>query len=1196
MHRINTCLTRMLIVLVVLFLGLGLSGLLAPPQQVQAQPDLDLPETPDTDAWTAASPVICMATDGNVTYIGGDFDRVGPNTGSGVIFDLPDSTPESPYLRINNTIYASTGDGAGGWYIGGYFTGAGGQEINSLAHILADGSLDPAWKPEVNGSIETIAMGDGVVYISGGFNTVNGQYRNQLAALDTATGAVTDWDPEPDSTVTAIVPAGDIIYVGGYFGTIGGEVRYGLAALDAATGLATAWNPSTGASIYTIAVAGNIVYVGGSFSSGMGGQYRYCLAALDATTGLATSWDPNPNSNINYIVTSGSTVFVGGYFSYVGGENRSYLAALDAATGLATGWNPAPNSNIESMALSGSNLYVGGYFSYIGGEDRHYLAAIDTTTGLATGWDPNPEDVALTISAQGGKLFVGGYFNVVGGVDRYGLAAIDASGRPTDWDPGCNGSVQAMEYANGLLYVGGGFDSIGGENRECLAALDPATGAATGWDPAADDYVYSLAVTGNTVYAGGDFTSIGGQDRSFLAAIDASTGLATGWNPSPSNYIYDLTAANGLIYVGGEFTGIGGEDRGYIAALDPATGVATGWNPNADDVVTKVFVNEGLVYAGGFFTSIGGEPRGCIAALDPATGAATGWDPGADFMVNAFAQRGGLTYTGGAFSYIGGALRGGLAAVDATGSSNSWNPNRELINSRMPSAAYADAAGLDEATRSNKEKAIQEKLAEAAGDAGNTRSYEAVYYYGYISDLLFRGNSLYVAGYAYSMGYSSTGGLAIFSDPALDWYMAEGATDGGMETWILVENPNDHDVKVDLSFDTEKGLVIPPELQDLTIPANSRSSFSAGAFVTSYHLSTHVVSRFGQVFCERAMYGSGKSWGSASDGATATNSAWYMAEGATDGGMNTWVVVQNPNSFAVDIDVAFQTGSGEYQPSELQNYTIAPHQRASLDVGAYVTGFDVSTRVTSEGGGVVCERSTYGPKGDGEGTWATSSGGSRGPSTSWYLAEGATDEGRETWVLVENPYSEPVDVDVKFMTGQGVVQGPVETIPGKTRRSYNACDYVTAFDVATVISAGGGGVICERALYGNSRSWATTSNGAGMAATIWNVAEGTTEGGMETWILVLNPSAADTKIFFSFQTGEGLVEPSELQNLTLAAGSRFTLRVKDYVTSYDVSTRVEAASGVVVERATYGPVGGEEAAGTLGTWATSSEGFHCEGQ
>jgi Family of unknown function (DUF5719) len=1178
--------TRLLIVLMTVFLSLGLIVLLAPVQTAQAQPDLALPETPDAGTWVVDGIVNAMATDGVTTYIGGSFNRVGPNTGSGVIFDGLSNDPMSPYLRINNDVNASASDGSGGWYIGGYFNGVGGMKRDYVAHILPDGSLDQGWNPQVDGQINSIAVGGGIVYIAGYFNNVGGQVRNYLAALDAGTGAVTSWDPNPNSDVYELAVGGNTVYAAGYFSIIGGQSRNYLAALDSGTGAATAWDPSPNSNVYALAVDGNTVYAGGYFSS-IGGQPRNYLAALDAGTGAATAWDPSPNSNIYSITVSGGLVYVCGYFGSVGGQPRNYMAALDATTGLANGFNPSPNYSGENLlVVDGGTVYAGGFFSTIGGQSRNYLAALDPTTGAATAWDPNPDSPVRTISAAGGMFFVGGWFGSVGGVYRGCLAALDASGRPTDWNPGANSEVDALEFADGLVYVGGYFNAVGGQPRDHLAAIDAASGSATAWDPGADEVVDSLAVADGIVYAGGYFQSIGGKPRNYLAALDASSGTATAWNPKPDNYVYDVVVAGGLVYAGGEFTNIGGQPRNHLAALDTASGDATGWNPNADDAVTCLVANNGLVYTGGFFAHVGGQTRYNIAALDAATGMATGWNPGSDSIIGALELRGDTVYAGGYFTYIGNNQRFGLAAVDAAGNSTGWNPNKDLeyyyIDSLGGARMLGTAAG--EAPAEDKQ-AFRDRLAEGGSKIDIASSRRG--YYGFVSDFLFVGDTLYVSGWFGSIGYCSQGGIAAFTGTTDTWYMAEGSTAGGMETWILVENPGDGWVSVDLAFDTEKGQVAPPELQGVPIPAHSRTSFNIGTFLTSYDVSTTVTSHGGDVACERALYGNGRAWGSSSIGTRATNTAWFLAEGSTAGGMETWVLVQNPNDSGVSVDVSFLTSGGETQPSELQNYGIAPHRRISINAGAYVADYNVSTRVVSDGAGVVCERSTYGPA-DGGGTWATSSMGVKGPSNSWYLAEGATDAGRETWVLVENPYDLPVDVNVMFLSSQGEVQGPIDTIPGKSRRTYDAGEYLTAGDVATLITATGGGVICERAFYGNARSWATTAVGSQVAATQWDLPEGSTDGGMQTWILVFNPGDDPATVSVAFQTAGGLNQPPELQDFELPARTRVTICVNNYVTSYDVSTHVVATSGVVCERSMYGPTLG----GVSGLWATCSEGAY----
>jgi hypothetical protein len=303
----------------------------------------------------------------------------------------------------------------------------------------------------------------------------------------------------------------------------------------------------------------------------------------------------------------------------------------------------------------------------------------------------------------------------------------------------------------------------------------------------------------------------------------------------------------------------------------------------------------------------------------------------------------------------------------------------------------------------------------------------------------------------------------------MTWFLAEGATEGGFETWVLVQNPNPNPVDIDIDYMTSTGPVQGPID---TVPGLSRKSYLTNAFVTDFDVSTQVTSLTpgSEIICERAMYwtpdgGTQRVLGHDSRGATTTGSTWFLAEGATAGGFETWVLVQNPNPLAVNIDIKFQTAAGQVQgPVD----TILAQSRKSYLVNSWVDTYDVSTRVDSFGGDVICERAMYWtPTGVTQRALGHDSIGVRNNGgLTWYLAEGATLGGFETWVLVQNPNPAPVDIDMKFQTGTGQVQGPIDTIPAESRRSYNVNLWVNTFDVSTQVdSTAGGYIICERAMY-----------------------------------------------------------------------------------------------------------------------------------
>jgi hypothetical protein len=406
------------------------------------------------------------------------------------------------------------------------------------------------------------------------------------------------------------------------------------------------------------------------------------------------------------------------------------------------------------------------------------------------------------------------------------------------------------------------------------------------------------------------------------------------------------------------------------------------------------------------------------------------------------------------------------------------------------------------------------------------------------------------------------------------WYLAEGCTDGGMETFVLVQNPNPDNVTVDVTFMTGSGMVSPEALNDVIVPADSRVTFKANDYVTDFDVSTKVVPTGGNVICERSVYGNERTWAHDSIGVTTPSYTWFLAEGSTNGGMETFVLVQNPNATDALVELNFMTGAGVVPGP--QNVTVKAGSRVTFKANDYVTDYNVST-VVSGSFPVIAERSVYG---NGR-TWAHDSIGVTVPSDLWFLAEGSTDGGMETFVLVQNPYSSATQVDLDFMTGAGVIPGPQDvTIPAYSRVTFKVNDYVTDYNVSTAVS-GSSPVVAERSVYGNDRAWAHDSIGTSVTASEWFLAEGSTDGGMETFVLVQNPNGSAVTVDLGFMTGSGYVAGP--QDVNIPAYSRVTFKVNDYVTDYNVSTKVTSTGGgIICERSMYG---------NGRTWATDSIGY-----
>ncbi|MBI5625432.1 MAG: fibronectin type III domain-containing protein [Elusimicrobia bacterium] len=637
-------------------------------------------------AWVADGPVYAITNSSAVTFIGGDFDRVGAYTGRGVPVLVNDGKAAATYPLVNGEVLAAASDGAGGWYIGGSFTRVGGLARNYAARVMSNGSVDTAWNPNANAVVRALAVGSGKVFVGGDFSTIGGASRSRLASLDATSGAAAaGWDPSPNGVVRALALNSSVLYAGGDFTVVYGLGRSKLAAIDVPSGVpAPSWNPGgtlgIDGAVNALAVIGGSVAAGGAFTSVDGSARGYAVAVT--SEGVVTAWNPQFNGVVRALAFAGGKVYAGGDFTTVnGGTPRSRLAAVSSVNGAEAFWSPDPDgTTVSALSVQGSTVFVGGDFSFIGNTVRNRVAAVDLVISSATGWNPNVDGAVKALASNGAVVYVGGSFSNVGGMDTHAnIAAVEtATGKVLPWGPDASAAVRALVLGANGLYVGGDFATVGGQARNYIAAVDTHTGVPTAWNPNADAAVLALAARGSLVYAGGSFTSIGGSARNRLAALDATLGTASAWNPDVNGTVRALALGDNVLYAGGDFTTVnGGTGRTRAAALALATGLASAWNPDANGTVRALALSTTAVYAGGDFTSIGGAARNYAAALD-AAGAASAWSPNPNGAVHSLVVEGASVFLGGDFTTAGGQVRNRLAAVDAgSGLAGAWNPDAD---------------------------------------------------------------------------------------------------------------------------------------------------------------------------------------------------------------------------------------------------------------------------------------------------------------------------------------------------------------------------------------------------------------------------------------------------------------------------------------------------------------------------------------
>lgn len=404
-------------------------------------------------------------------------------------------------------------------------------------------------------------------------------------------------------------------------------------------------------------------------------------------------------------------------------------------------------------------------------------------------------------------------------------------------------------------------------------------------------------------------------------------------------------------------------------------------------------------------------------------------------------------------------------------------------------------------------------------------------------------------------------------------FLAEGSTIN-FDEWVVLANPVGTQTSACLTYFTPGGFA---GGRWVTIGPNRRISLRVNDNVVDHEVSTRIDSGPAPVSAERAMYSRVPGLVGAHLGkeTTAPANSWLLPEGVSAEGTETWVLVANPSpSLTATVSVTFLTGSG---PVALAPVALPPMTRRTFRVGAYVPPtFDVSTEVSSSGAAVIAERATYLAHGGYAGS--TESPGISAPATTWYVGEGATAGGFDTWILLANPSpTSTANAVLTFATSTGPRIGPSVAIPPKSRRTVKVDDYVTDFDVATKVTSDLP-IAVERAIYLDDpvRGKASASGEAVTTLkTSWLLVEGATAGGFETWTLVSNPSSSTQTIRIVYLTEAGQLAPAALQSISLSPGQRRSFRANDYVPgSYTVSARVEvvgAGPGVVAEHTIFAP-------------------------
>lgn len=392
----------------------------------------------------------------------------------------------TPVIVDNAQVSCVEVDADGRVLVGGTFTRIDREPRNRLARLLANGTLDPAFIPQVeNGEVRCIQVQpDGRILIAGTFTSIridadNVVGRNRIARLNADGTVDTTFNPNLNGDVRVMVLEADgKIMVGGTFTTVSNAAtpRNRIARLNSNGTLDTTFSTDIrNGEVRAIARQADDKYViGGSFTD-IGGTTRNRVARV-TSTGALESFNPDSNGELRDIVILPSgKILIAGTFGAVNTFTRNRLALLNTDGTADQSFALEVNAEVRDIIQQpDGNLVIMGLFTQVGTEGRNRVARITPAGDVDLTFNPSPNlevrGMAIspsTLGTDANKIVLGGVFNNVGGLTQQGVARVNVNGTG---DATFSRVPDNSGQHNSLTIVGGNpaisfYDGITGDLR-----------------------------------------------------------------------------------------------------------------------------------------------------------------------------------------------------------------------------------------------------------------------------------------------------------------------------------------------------------------------------------------------------------------------------------------------------------------------------------------------------------------------------------------------------------------------------------------------------------------------------------------------------------------------------------------------------------------------------------------------------------
>lgn len=275
--------------------------------------------------------------------------------------------------------------------IGGDFTDFNGVNVNRIARLNSDGSLDTTFNvgTGVNQTVRTIALqSDGKILVGGAFSTYNGVSAYGAVRLNSDgsrdTSFVAASSGINSTSKLAVQSDGKILHAG-----IDSNLYYKIVRLNSDGSLDNSFTPYAGTTVVTGTVIALTLaqQIDGKIIVSCGNP-QACLVRLNTNGSLDANFSTNLDGRVHTIaLQADGKILIGGFFNSYGGVSRNQLARLNSNGSLDTTFNPGTGTSggvYSIVPQADGKILVGGFFSSYNGTASGGIVRINPDASLDT--------------------------------------------------------------------------------------------------------------------------------------------------------------------------------------------------------------------------------------------------------------------------------------------------------------------------------------------------------------------------------------------------------------------------------------------------------------------------------------------------------------------------------------------------------------------------------------------------------------------------------------------------------------------------------------------------------------------------------------------------------------------------------------------------------------------------------------------